>query len=73
MSWDGPCLNLAKQDQELGEKVKGWNINRDSEIKKCKQDLILELDFLDTLVETQSLTAEESARRKELSIKLDKF
>jgi hypothetical protein len=28
--------------------MKGWNINRDSEIKKCKQDLILELDSLDT-------------------------
>jgi hypothetical protein len=53
--------------------VKGWNINRDSEIKKCKQDLILELDSLDTLAETQSLTTEESAKRKELSIKLNKF
>jgi hypothetical protein len=65
-TWQSKIRNLRK-------KVKGWNINRDSEIKKCKQDLILELDSLDTLVETQSLTAEESARRKELSIKLDKF
>jgi hypothetical protein len=53
--------------------VKGWNINRDSKIKKCKQDLILELDSLDTLAETQSLPMEESAKRKELSIKLNKF
>jgi hypothetical protein len=59
--------------RNLRRKVKGWSRNRDYEMRKCKQDIILELDNLDALAETQSLTEVEAARRKDLSIKLDKF
>jgi hypothetical protein len=59
--------------RNLRRKVKGWSRNRDVEIRKGKQELILELDGLDALAETQSLSDGEIDRRKDLSLKLDKI
>jgi hypothetical protein len=39
----------------LRRKKKGWSRNRDAEIRKCKHELILELDGLDALAESQNL------------------
>jgi hypothetical protein len=72
-AWDVDCPEANPVSvwqykiRNLRRKVKGWSRNRDSEMRKCKQDIILELDNLDALTEV------EAARRKDLSIKLDKF
>jgi hypothetical protein len=50
-----------------------WCRNREAGIKKDKVDLIQELDALDILAEQQSLTGEESNRRREIAQKIDKI
>jgi hypothetical protein len=57
----------------LRKKVKGWSRNRGAEIRKSKNDIILELDGLDKLAEQQILFGPERDRRKELSFKLEQI
>jgi hypothetical protein len=52
-------------------KTKGWCRNIETEVKRNKTDLMLELDALDGLSEQQTLTVEEKSRRKDLILKLD--
>jgi hypothetical protein len=56
----------------LRRKIKGWNKNREVEIRKEKRDLISEEeDELDLLAESRILSDLEHGRRKEISLKLD--
>jgi hypothetical protein len=55
----------------LRKKAKGWSINRDSEIRKSKANIISELDGLDLLAEHQTLSPSEMERRKSLKEKLE--
>jgi hypothetical protein len=57
----------------LRRKIKGWSRNREAEIRKCKHELFIELDVLDALAESQSLSHDELTRRKDLSLKLDRI
>jgi hypothetical protein len=59
--------------RNLRKKIKGWSRNRDSELKRSNQELIMDLDALDALAETQKLSEGELARRKDLNIKLDRI
>jgi hypothetical protein len=59
--------------RNLRKKIKGWSRNRDSELKRSNQELIMDLDALDVLAETQKLSEGELARRKDLNIKLDRI
>jgi hypothetical protein len=54
------------------KKIKGWNRNRDAELKKIKSDIITNLDGLDKLSEQRNLTNDELERKK-LNLKLEKI
>jgi hypothetical protein len=56
----------------LLKKIKGWNRNRDAELKKIKSDIITNLDGLDKLSEQRNLTNDELERKK-LNLKLEKI
>jgi hypothetical protein len=58
--------------RNLRRKVKRWCRNRAAELKKCKHELVLELDKLDLMAEHQEWIEEAYERRKELGVKLDK-
>jgi hypothetical protein len=59
--------------RNVRRKVKGWSKNREAELRKCNQDLVVELDGLDLKAEHQILTEEEYEQRKELCFKLDRI
>jgi hypothetical protein len=67
-----PVSILQFKIRNLRRKVKGWSKNREVELKKYKQELVLELDILDLMAEHQEMT-EEYEKRKELSFKLDEI
>jgi hypothetical protein len=43
----------------MRRKIRGWNRNREAELKKNKDSIILEIDVLDKLAEQQTLTSQE--------------
>jgi hypothetical protein len=55
----------------MRRKIRGWNRNREAELKKNKDSIILEIDVLDKLAEQQTLTSQEIERRKMLSLQLE--
>jgi hypothetical protein len=55
----------------MRRKIRGWNRNREAELKKNKASIILEIDVLDKLAEQQTLTSQEIERRKMLSLQLE--
>jgi hypothetical protein len=78
-AWGIECLDVDPVSiwqckiRNVRKKVKGWSRNREAEIRKNKQDLILELDGLYALAETLGLSDEDADRRKDLSLKLDRI
>jgi hypothetical protein len=78
-AWEIECTNTDPisvwqcKIRNLRKKIKGWSKNRDCELKRGKHELIMDLDALDALAETQKLSEGELARRKDLNIKLDRI
>jgi hypothetical protein len=59
--------------RNLRKKVKGWNRNREAELKKSKARLVAELDELDLLTEQYTLSEVDQEGRKDLSHKLNQI
>jgi hypothetical protein len=76
-TWEtkGPCsdpMGVWQFKIRLLKKIKGWNRNRDAELKKIKSDIITNLDGLDKLSEQRNMTNDELERKK-LNLKLEKI
>jgi hypothetical protein len=71
--WNTPCVFSDPLDiwqfkvRLIRKKVKGWALNVNGEIRKMKQELLKELDMLDTKLEKEGLQPGEKIRMKKIS------
>jgi gamma-glutamylcyclotransferase (GGCT)/AIG2-like uncharacterized protein YtfP len=71
--WNTPCVFSDPLDiwqfkvRLIRKKVKGWALNVNGEIRKMKQELLKELDMLDTKLEKEGLQPGEKMRMKKIS------
>ena len=52
---------------------KGWNKNIESELRKCKSDLLCEHDMLDMKAETEELSADERDRIRQINAEMQRI
>jgi hypothetical protein len=78
-AWDLECPNSDPVQiwqckiRNLRRKIKGWNRNREVEIRKIKKCLVSESDNLDLVAEYRPLSDSENVRKKEVSLKLEQI